>query len=250
MVIERVSADGTQVIQSTGLIEIPDSGDYITAFDTGSTKAKWIWYNNPSEDVDITYSHNDGRVFDENERLYIHLPAVDDEQWGTEDETGYRLVLYKSDESTKTIVNLTEDSSSNSKRVFSGTIPRESYRGNAGEGVGILPWLASKISFILKPLFGFSSDEAVAVPVTALGSAGAALGLIPGFIGRGLVNVNDLAVFTAICMCWSGYLSTHVSMMEVLECREHTGKAIMSHTIGGLCAGVAAHWLFRLFMLF
>jgi hypothetical protein len=50
-------------------------------------------------------------------------------------------------------------------------------------------------------------------------------------------------------MCWSGYLSTHVSMMEVLGCREHTGKALLSHTIGGLCAGVAAHWLFRLAIL-
>ena len=249
VVIERVSADGTQVIQSTGYIEIPDSGDYITGFDTGSTKARWLWYNDPEEAPDITYSHNDGRVFDQNERLYIHLPPEDEGYWGTGDDTTYRMVLYKSDESTKTVIDLTEDLSSKSQRVYSGSIPKETYRGNAGEGVGILPWLASKISFILKPLFGFSSDEAIAVPVTALGSAGAALGLIPGFIKQGLVDVNDLAVFTAICMCWSGYLSTHVSMMEVLDCREHTGKAIVSHTFGGLCAGVAAHWLFRLFML-
>ena len=87
------------------------------------------------------------------------------------------------------------------------------------------------------------------MPVTALGSAGAALGLIPDFFKSGLVKLSDLPVFTAVCMCWSGYLSTHVSMMEVLGCREHTGKAILSHTIGGLCAGVAAHWLFELFML-
>ena len=249
VVIERVSADGTQVLDSTGLIEIPDSGNYINAFDTGSTKARWLWFDDPSEEG-ITYSHNDGRVFEENELLYIHLPAADEEAWGTGDDTTYRLVLYKADESTKTVINLSEETEKDkSGRVFCGAIPKETYRGNAGEGVGVLPWLANKISFLLKPLFGFSSDEAVAVPVTALGSAGAALGLIPGFISRGLVNVNDLAVFTAICMCWSGYLSTHVSMMEVLECREHTGKAILSHTIGGLCAGVAAHWLFRLFLL-
>ena len=87
------------------------------------------------------------------------------------------------------------------------------------------------------------------MPVTALGSAGAALGLIPGFINDGLVSINDMAVFTAVCMCWSGYLSTHVSMMEVLGCREHTGKAILSHTIGGLFAGFSAHWLFVLISL-
>ena len=117
------------------------------------------------------------------------------------------------------------------------------------EGIALLPKLADKIDFLLKPLFGFSSGEALAVPVTALGSAGAALGLIPELAKRGVINSADLAVFIAICMCWSGYLSTHVSMMEVLGCREHTGKAIISHTIGGLCAGVAAHWLFVLFTL-
>ena len=47
-------------------------------------------------------------------------------------------------------------------------------------------------------------------------------------------------------MCWSGYLSTHVAMMDSLKCGQLTGKAILSHTIGGLFAGVAAHWLFVL----
>ena len=37
--------------------------------------------------------------------------------------------------------------------------------------------------------------------------------------------------------------------MEVLDCREHTGKALISHTVGGLAAGVAAHWLLRLLSL-
>ena len=124
--------------------------------------------------------------------------------------------------------------------------PAEGYSGAAYEGIALLPKLADALGFVLKPLFGFSSAEALAVPVTALGSAGAALGLIPKFAREGLIGPNDLAVFTAICMCWSGYLSTHVSMMEVLGCSEHTGKAILCHTLGGLCAGVAAHWLFML----
>ena len=88
------------------------------------------------------------------------------------------------------------------------------------------------------------------MPVTALGSAGAALGLIPGLLQSGMANTNDIAVFTAMCMCWSGYLSTHVAMMSSLKVNKLTGKAILSHTIGGLCAGVAANWIFKLVMLF
>lgn len=120
------------------------------------------------------------------------------------------------------------------------------YTGGAFEGVGLLPLLADKLSFLLRPLFGFSSGAAISVPMTALGSAGAALGLIPALLEQGKADSGDLAVFMAMCMCWSGYLSTHVSMMDVLESRSFTGRAILSHTLGGLCAGVAANWLFRL----
>ena len=120
------------------------------------------------------------------------------------------------------------------------------YSGTAFEGLAVLPWLADRFSGVLGPLFGFTSGEALAVPATALGSAGAALGIIDSYASAGKISVNDLAVFTAICMCWSGYLSTHVSMMDVLGCREHTGKAILSHTLGGVIAGVSAHWLYVL----
>jgi hypothetical protein len=47
-------------------------------------------------------------------------------------------------------------------------------------------------------------------------------------------------------MCWSGYLSTHVAMMDSLKCNFLTGKALLYHTIGGLCAGAAANWLYQL----
>lgn len=120
------------------------------------------------------------------------------------------------------------------------------YTGAAYEGVALLPWLGEKVDFILKPLFGFTSASAVAVPITALGAAGAAIGLVPEMIQGGLAHANDVAVFTAMCMCWSGYLSTHVGMMSALKCPHMTGKAIISHTIGGLCAGVAANFLFQL----
>lgn len=123
------------------------------------------------------------------------------------------------------------------------------YTGAAKEGIGVLPWVADKIGFLLKPLFGFSNNQALAIPVTALGSAGAALTMIVQLVEDGAVSLNDIAVFTAICMCWSGYLSTHVSMMDTLKCNRFTGKAILCHTIGGLFAGIVAHWLFMLVAL-
>jgi len=121
-----------------------------------------------------------------------------------------------------------------------------SFTGAAYEGIAFLPMVGEKLDFILQPLFGFASSKGVAVPVTALGAAGAAIGLIPSMVNEGLAVGNDIAVFTAMCMCWSGYLSTHVAMMDSLKCPEMTSKAILSHTIGGLCAGVAAHWIYVL----
>ena len=125
----------------------------------------------------------------------------------------------------------------------------EGYTGAAYEGIALLPKIAEKLNFILQPLFGFASTESIAVPITALGSAGAATGIVREMAQNGLTNSHDIAVFTAMCMCWSGYLSTHASMMQTLKRPDLTGKAIVSHTIGGLAAGIAANWLFRLFLL-
>ena len=123
------------------------------------------------------------------------------------------------------------------------------YTGAAYEGVGFLPWLGEKLSFLLMPLFGFTSPEGIAVPITALGAAGAAIGIVEKLVGSSLANAHDVAVFTAMCMCWSGYLSTHMAMMDTLKCNKLTGKAILFHTIGGLCAGIAANWGYQLLSL-
>lgn len=123
------------------------------------------------------------------------------------------------------------------------------YTGAAYEGIGLLPWIGEKISFVTKPLFGFTSPSAISVPITALGAAGAAIGLVPNMVIQGMAKAHDVAVFTAMCMCWSGYLSTHVAMMDGLKFRNLTGAAILCHTIGGICAGIAANWLFRLIEL-
>jgi hypothetical protein len=38
-------------------------------------------------------------------------------------------------------------------------------------------------------------------------------------------------------------------MMDSLHCKELTGKALVSHTIGGIAAGFAAHWIYVLISL-
>ena len=133
--------------------------------------------------------------------------------------------------------------------MLTNSAPAGGYTGAAYEGVGFLPWAASKINFILMPLFGFSCPEAVSVPITALGAAGAAIGIAENLVAAGLSGAHDIAVFTAMCMCWSGYLSTHVAMMDSLKCSYLTGMAIVCHTIGGLVAGVVANWGFNLLMM-
>ena len=123
------------------------------------------------------------------------------------------------------------------------------YTGAAYEGIELLPWLAEKINFIFDWLFGFKDPHLVAFPITALGAVGAALSLIPEFINGGWVDGNAIAVFTAIGMCWSGYLSTHTAMLDSLGYRELTSKAILSHTICGLIAAMVAHWVYVLYAL-
>ncbi len=122
------------------------------------------------------------------------------------------------------------------------------YTGAAYEGVEFLPWLFGHINIIFEWLFGFKSPELMAFPITSLGAVGAALGLVPGFVEKGWADGNAIAVFTAIGMCWSGYLSTHTAMLDSLGYRKLTSKAILAHTVGGLVAGIVAHWTFVLFV--
>jgi hypothetical protein len=133
--------------------------------------------------------------------------------------------------------------------TFGPADPKVGYAGVAYEGVPVIPWLAGKISFVFDWLFGFKAAELVAFPITALGAVGAALGLIPRFMASGIIDANAIAVCTAMGMCWSGYLSTHTAMLDSLGYRKLIGKAIGAHTIGGLCAGIAAHWMYILLAL-
>ena len=123
------------------------------------------------------------------------------------------------------------------------------YTGAAYEGIELLPSLAAHVDFLFDWLFGFTDPHQIAFPITALGAVGAALGLVPGFIESGWADGNAIAVFTAIGMCWSGYLSTHTAMLDSLGYRNLTSKAILSHTIGGLGAALVAHWVYVLYSL-
>lgn len=128
-------------------------------------------------------------------------------------------------------------------------MPEGGYTGAAREGVAFLPWLSGKFSFLLEPLFGFSTPEALTVPITSISSAGAAISIVPSLLTSGLANENDIAVFTAMAMCWSGYLATHVAMMDSIGFSNLVGKSILSHTIGGIAAGTAANWLYKLIVM-
>ncbi|MDY6802119.1 MAG: hypothetical protein SVU94_12970 [Bacteroidota bacterium] len=120
------------------------------------------------------------------------------------------------------------------------------YQGLAYEGVPILPKIASWFGWLFDGLFGFKNPELVAFPITSLGAVGAALSLVKAFIGQGIITGNEIAVFTAMGMCWSGYLSTHTAMLDTLNHRFLTSKALISHTVGGIVAGAFAHYLYLL----
>lgn len=128
--------------------------------------------------------------------------------------------------------------------LVSNGMPEGGYTGGVGEGVAVLPQIASYFSIPLEYLFGFTNEKLVAFPITALGSVGAALGTAKEFLKEGILGGNEVAVFTAIGMCWSGYLSTHTAMLDTLKQRHLASKAIISHTIGGIAAGMFAHFVY------
>lgn len=133
--------------------------------------------------------------------------------------------------------------------TFGPTGTEGEYTGAAYEGVKLLPWIGEKIDFVFEWLFGFTNPNLIAFPITALGAVGAALSLVPNFISQGWIDGNAIAVFTAIGMCWSGFLSTHTAMLDSLGYRQLISKAILSHTVGGLCAAFVAHWIYVLVTL-
>lgn len=124
------------------------------------------------------------------------------------------------------------------------------YMGVAYEGVELLPKIGSYFLPVAKILWGFNYSELLAFPFTALGAVGSAMGLTQGFIQRGFADANTVATFTGMGICLSGFLSTHIGMLDALDQGQHSTKAIVTHLIGGLLAGVISNYLFKLIMMF
>ncbi len=127
--------------------------------------------------------------------------------------------------------------------TFNAVDPTVGYQGLAYEGVPILPYLAGKLSWLFEALYGFRHPELIAFPVTSLGAVGAALSLVKEFVAQGFIGINEVAVFSAMGMCWSGFLSTHTAILDSLKFRFLTPRSLVAQTIGGLVAGVVAHYI-------
>lgn len=118
------------------------------------------------------------------------------------------------------------------------------YTGEAYQGTELLTFLASKAGFLFQWLFGFNASELVAFPITALGTVGAALGLIPEMMSKGIIDSNAIAVFTAMGMCWSGFLSADAATLDSLGYRHFISRSFTCTFIGGIAAGIITHWLY------
>ena len=130
--------------------------------------------------------------------------------------------------------------------TFSGDHETGAYTGAAYQGTALLPYLAGKAGFVFRWLFGFNASELVAFPITALGTVGAALGLIPEMMSKGIIDSNAIAVFTAMGMCWSGFLSADAATLDSLGYRHFISRSFTCTFIGGISAGIITHWLYVL----
>ena len=120
------------------------------------------------------------------------------------------------------------------------------YLGQAYEGIALMPKIGELISPVTDILFGFKSGEAISFVVTSLGAVGAAIGLVPQMIEQGAVGPNEIAVFVAMGITWSGFTTTHVGMLDVVEAPDRVGIAIWTHLVAGFIAGIVGHLAFVL----
>ena len=130
--------------------------------------------------------------------------------------------------------------------TFGGDPETGGYTGEAYQGTELLPYLAGKAGFVFRWLFGFNASELIAFPITALGTVGAALGLIPEMMSKGIIDSNAIAVFTAMGMCWSGFLSADAATLDSLGYRHFISRSFTCTFIGGIAAGIITHWLYIL----
>lgn len=120
------------------------------------------------------------------------------------------------------------------------------YLGKAYEGVGLLTNLAGLAEPVLTPLFGLANDKVISLPLTSLGACGASIAAAKTMVEAGQLNPHDMTVYFAIAYCWAGFLSTHASMADSLGVRKIIPKALLTHLVGGLVAGVIANYAYIL----
>lgn len=125
--------------------------------------------------------------------------------------------------------------------------PPGGYSGEAFEGVGLIPAWMTWFRPIVQPVLGLSSDAMVGLTVACLGSAGAAVSLLQKMRAIGLTLAShEISVFAAFAILWSGFLATHVAIMDALGFRRFMAAAIWSHLFAGIVAGITANYLYQL----
>jgi len=122
----------------------------------------------------------------------------------------------------------------------------EIYRGVAYEGTGLLTLVGDKLSFILKPLFGFTNVQTLGLPLTSLGACGASLAGAKQMAEAGTLGMHDMTVYFAIAWVWSGFLSSTAPIADAMKSREMTAYAMLAQLVGGLVAGILANYAAQL----
>ena len=120
------------------------------------------------------------------------------------------------------------------------------YLGVAYEGVALLPKIGGIFTPVANLLWGFDTAELLAYPFTALGAVGSAMGLTQGFIDKGIADAGTVATFTGMGICMSGFLSTHIGMLDTLKQNHFVKPAIACQLLGGAVAGTVSFYLFML----
>ena len=62
----------------------------------------------------------------------------------------------------------------------------------------------------------------------------------------GIIDSNAIAVFTAMGMCWSGFLSADAATLDSLGYRHFISRSFTCTFVAGLSAGIITHWLYFL----
>ena len=65
-------------------------------------------------------------------------------------------------------------------------------------------------------------------------------------MSKGIIDSNAIAVFTAMGMCWSGFLSADAATLDSLGYRHFISRSFTCTFIGGISAGIITHWLYVL----